>query len=122
MLNFNSLLIFSEKPKSLADFYQKVFDKKPDWEDGEYIGFSVGNGMITVGPHDKVHGKNMNPERIMFNLESKNVKEEFKRLKEMDIPIIQELYHPMDDSDVLIATFKDPDGNYFQIASPMEMD
>ena len=30
MLDFKSILIFSEKPKELADFYQKVFKKDPD--------------------------------------------------------------------------------------------
>jgi hypothetical protein len=34
--------------------------------------------------------------------------------------VIQEPYHPGDDeSEMWIATFSDPDSNYFQLVSPM---
>ncbi len=83
MFNFNSLLIFSEDPLKLADFYQKVLGQEPGWSEGDYRGFMVGSGMLMVGPHDKVHGKNQNPERMMFNLETKEVEKEFERLKNL---------------------------------------
>ena len=34
---------------------------------------------------------------------------------------VQEPYHPGEAPDVWIATFADPDGNYFQLLSPMSM-
>src|SRR3989304_10096235 len=69
VLNFNSILLFSENPRKLKEFYRKIFRKKPDWSEGDYYGFMTGKGFITIGPHDKVRGKSRNPERIMFNLE-----------------------------------------------------
>jgi len=53
MLDFNSVLLF-----------------------GEYYGFAVGTGFFTVGPHDNVQGNSKNPERIMFNFETSEVKPE----------------------------------------------
>ncbi len=124
MLNFNSVLIFSENPGALVDFYKKVFGAEPNWTGGDFKGFKVGSGFMAIGPHDKVHGKNSNPERLMINYETEDVKGEFNRLKAMGVTVVQEPYHPgEEDKDVsyLVATFADPDGNYFQLMSPMKM-
>lgn len=124
MLNFNSILVFSETPEELASFYEKVFEKKPDWDMQGYKGFTLGAASITIGPHDKVKGKSTSPERIMFNLETTDVKGEFKRIKELGAEVIAEPYG-MDDEESeskdAIATFADPDGNFFQLMSPMPM-
>jgi predicted enzyme related to lactoylglutathione lyase len=120
MLNFKTVLLFSENPKKLSDFYKKVFEKEPDWEDGGYSAFGVGNCSIMVGPHDKVKGKSQNPERFMFNLETDNVNEEFKRIEKLGAKVIAKPYSPMEGSDALIATFADPDGNFFQLATPWD--
>lgn len=121
MLSFNSLLVFSENPKKLAEFYKKVFNVDPGWTEGEYTGFQVGSAMFMVGPHDKVKGKNKNPERMMFNLETKDVDSEFKRLKGYGVKVVAAPYHPGEDTNMTLATLEDPDGNYFQLASPMDM-
>lgn len=123
MLNFNSILVFSEDPKALGDFYTKVFEKDPDWVMEGYIGFKVGSAFITFGPHDKVKGKSQNPERIMFNFETDDVKGEFDRIKQLGAEVIAEPYgdeeKPMEEGGGLVATFADPDGNFFQLMTPM---
>lgn len=120
MLNFKSILLFSENPKKLSGFYKEVFQKDPDMEEGGYFGFLVGSGFFTVGPHDKVHGKNPNPERIMFNFETRDVKKEFERIKNLGAKVIAEPYQMEEGDEGWIATFTDPDGNYFQLMSPWE--
>jgi predicted enzyme related to lactoylglutathione lyase len=120
MLNFNSILLFSENPMKLKEFYRKIFRKKPDWSEGGYYGFMAGKGFITIGPHGKVRGKSRNPERIMFNLETKDVKREFGRIKKIGAAVIAEPYHPMEAPEMMIATFADPDNNYFQLVTPWE--
>ena len=59
-MNLNSVLIGSEDPKRLTDYYTKLFGK-PGMEDGGYAGWQIGNGWITVGPHDQVKGRNAQP-------------------------------------------------------------
>lgn len=120
MLNFNSMLLFSEDPKKLADFYGKVLQKDVDWDEGHYYGFNAGNTYLTIGPHDKVKGKNTAPERIMFNLETKEVKEESERIKGLGARVVAEPYQPDEVSGMWISTFADPDGNYFQLMTPWE--
>ena len=120
MLNLGSVLIFSEDPKRLADFYKKILQKDPDWSEGGYYGFKAGNGVIVLGPHDKVHGRNANPERVLFNFEIKDVKGEFERIRKLGAAVVAEPYNPDDEANMTIATFSDPDNNYFQLVTPME--
>lgn len=119
MLNFNSLLVFSENPKALVEFYKKVLGE-PEWTGGDFVGWKVGEGLFVVGPHDKVHGKNANPERMIFNFETEDVAGEFERIKGLGAAVVAEPYHPGEEPEMWLATFADPDGNYFQLASPMK--
>ncbi len=121
MLNLNSLLLFSEDPAKLTAFYKKVFEKDPEWSEGGYSGFLVGSCMLIIGPHDKVHGKSTNPERIIINFETKDVKAEFERIKGLGTIVVAKPYHPGEVPEMWLATFADPDGNYFQLATPMEV-
>lgn len=117
MLNFNSILLSSEDPKKLVDFYKKVFGKDPDMDENGYTGFLVGTCFMTIGPHDKVKGKNNNPERVIFNFETKDVKGEFERVEKLGAKVITAPYQM---GSAWIATFSDPDGNYFQLLTPWD--
>jgi predicted enzyme related to lactoylglutathione lyase len=118
MVTIKSILLSSEKPKDLAVFYKKVLKVDPKWEEGDWIGFTSGDVGLAIGPHDKVKGKNSAPERMMFNLETDDVVGEFARIKGYGTKVISKPYE-MGSGGMLIATFADPDGNYFQLMSPM---
>lgn len=117
MLSLNSVIVFSENPQGLVDFYKKVFQTDPEWSGGDFHGFKVGSGYLVIGPHDKVQGKNTTPERMMFNFETADVEAEFNRIKELGATVIANPYHPTESKDDLLSTFSDPDGNYFQIVT-----
>ncbi len=120
MLSLNSLIIFSEDPKKLVDFYSRVLAREPKWQEEEFSGFEGEACTLVIGPHSKVQGQNKNPERIMVNFETNDVKGEFERMKGLGAKVIAEPYHMGDEAEFLIATLADPDGNYFQLVSPME--
>lgn len=115
MLNLNSVMIGSHQPKILAEFYKKVFAKPADWEDGDWSGWQIGDCHLTIGEHSEVKGKAKEPQRVILNLETKEVKKEFERIKKTGAKIIKEPYQI---EKMWIATFADPDGNYFQLMSP----
>ena len=120
MINLNSLLLSSDDPKKLVDFYRRILAREPKWHEEEYSGFEVGACSLIIGPHSEVHGQSKNPERIILNFETNDVKGEFERVKGLGAKVIAEPYHMGDDQDFLIATLADPDGNYFQLVSPMK--
>ena len=119
-MNLNSILIGSEDPKRLAEFYTKLFGA-PAMDDGGYTGWQVGTGWVTVGPHDQVKGKNTQPGRILWNIETADIKGDFEKFKAAGATVVQEPYTPEQArrGDGQIATFSDPDDNYFQLMSPM---
>jgi predicted enzyme related to lactoylglutathione lyase len=119
-MKFSGVLIGSEDPKRLKEFYTKLFGK-PAWEDERYFGWRFGDATVMFGPHDQVKGKNREPGRVIWNLETPDVKAEFAKLKSAGATVVKEPYDPSEneDSGMLIATFSDPDGNYFQLGSPM---
>ncbi len=119
-LNFNSILIGTSQPGVLAEFYAKVFGRPADMNDGGYSGWQVGNCFLTVGEHSEVQGKAKEPARILLNFETKAVQQEFERLKQLGVTVIQEPYS-MGGDDGWIATLADPDGNYIQLMTPFEM-
>ena len=118
-MNFNGILIGSEDPKRLTDYYRKLFGE-PMYEDGGYSSWQMGSGSISIGPHSEVHGTNTAPGRIIWNIESEDVKGDFDRLQAAGATVIREPYDFEEAPGTWIATFADPDDNYFQLMSPFD--
>jgi predicted enzyme related to lactoylglutathione lyase len=117
-MNFNSILIGSEDPESLVAYYTKLFGA-PQFSDSGYTGWLIGSGAVTVGPHSEVHGKNPQPGRLLWNIESDDVQADFDRFKAAGAIVIREPYSFEEAPGSSIATLADPDGNYFQLQTPM---
>jgi predicted enzyme related to lactoylglutathione lyase len=117
-VNLNSVLVGSADPQRLKDYYTRLFGT-PGWNEGGYSGWQIGTGFVTVGPHDQVSGSNPQPGRLIWNIESTDVKADFERLKAAGAAVVREPYQPGEAPEAWIATFSDPDGNYFQLLSPM---
>ena len=121
-MDLNGLLIGTENPERLKDYYTKLFGK-PGFDEGGYFGWQIGSGLLSFGPHDQVKGKNTTPGRIIWNITAADVQAEFKKLKAAGATVVKEPYEMGDapGQKVTIATLSDPDNNYFQLMSPMEM-
>jgi predicted enzyme related to lactoylglutathione lyase len=115
MLNMNSFMIGSSHQKQLAAFYEKMFEKKPDMVEEGWSGWMLGNSFFSVGVHSEIKGATKEPGRLMFNLETTKVKEEFARMVKAGAMPIKE---PYEMGGMWIATLADTDGNYFQLMSP----
>ena len=117
-LSFNHVMIGSEQPDVLAEFYGRVFDRAPDMKDEGGSSWQSGTAWLSVGGHSEVKGRAAEPQRVILNLETTEVKEEFERIKAIaGATVVKEPYEIMD---VWIATFADPDGNFFQLMAPWE--
>ena len=118
-MKFGGILIGSEDPIKLKAYYTKLFGK-PTFEDQTYFGWQFGASGIAIGPHDQVKGKNKEPGRVIWNLEATDVKGEFAKLQRAGATVVKEPYELGEKGEYLIATFSDPDNNFFQIMTPME--
>jgi predicted enzyme related to lactoylglutathione lyase len=113
-------MIGTMQPEAMAAFYEKVLQKPADWKDEEsgYWVWQVGSAYLSVGRHSEMTGATREPGRLMCNFETKEVKEEFDRIKALGATVVKE---PYELEGGWIATLADPDGNYFQLVTPMEM-
>jgi predicted enzyme related to lactoylglutathione lyase len=119
MLNLNSVMIGTKQPKVLAAFYEKVLGQPAGMVDEEngFFGWQAGATYLSILDHSEMVGRTKDPGRIMFNFDTPQVKEEFERIKALGGVVITE---PYEMGGGWIATLADPDGNYFQLVSPME--
>jgi predicted enzyme related to lactoylglutathione lyase len=102
----------------MAQFYERVFGRPADMVDeGNEYGWKVGNTYFIVAEHSEMKGQAKEPGRNMCNFETLQVKEEFERIRATGATVIRE---PYEMAGLWIATFVDPDGNYFQLMSPFE--
>lgn len=116
-LNFNNVMIGSAQPEVLGEFYARIFDRPADMNDGGWYGWQVGAAWLSIGEHSEVKDRANEPERVILNFETKEVKEEFERIRATGATVVKE---PYEMEGMWIATFSDPDGNYFQLMSPWE--
>ena len=118
MLKLNSVMIGTKQFDALSTFYEKVIGKPPDMAEREngFVGWQVGNGYVGVLEHSEMGGKTKDPGRVMLNFETSQVQEEFERIKGFGGAVIREPYKM---GEGWIATLADPDGNYFQLMTPM---
>lgn len=114
-----SILIGTQNPKKLADFYKNKVGLKLTLEaemgdDKEGLfGFEMKGCTIYIMHHGKVKGKSKGPDRIIFNLEVDDIKKHVKQLDKARVKKIKDIYHVEDYG--YVATFEDIDGNYFQL-------
>ena len=118
MLNLNSIMIGTKQLKTLATFYEKLLGKPADMVDDEngFYGWQVGSGYFSLLNHSEMGGKSKDPGRVLLNFETTQVKEEFERIKAIGATVIRA---PYEMGGGWIATLADPDGNYFQLVTPM---
>jgi predicted enzyme related to lactoylglutathione lyase len=109
-------MIGTSQPDALGAFYEKVFGRPADMTEGNWYMWQAGSCSISIGEHSEVKGQSKEPARIILNLETKQVKEEFERLKAV-ATIVKE---PYEMGGGWIATLADPDGNFVQLITPWE--
>lgn len=115
-----SISIGSENASTLADFYKEkvgleLSSEAEMGENGEKVfmfEFKEGAGL-NIMDHSEVKGKNSNPQRLLINLEVKDIEEAIKKLDGAGVKKIQDQYHI--EGYGWVATYEDPDGNYFQL-------
>jgi predicted enzyme related to lactoylglutathione lyase len=111
-------MIGTKQPAALAAFYEQVLGKPAEMidRDNGFWGWQAGSAFLSVLDHSDMIGRTKDPGRVMFNFETVQVKEEFERIRAIGATVIREPYQ-MEGG--WIATLADPDGNYFQLVTPM---
>lgn len=118
-MKLSGVMLNSENPKKLAEFYTKILGK-PDWEQDEMYGYGGSGNNIMIMGHSEVKGKSENPARILLSFAVSDTKKEFDKVKAAGGKVVAEPYQPdkKNSPKVWLATLADPDGNYLQLSTP----
>ena len=129
MFNETRILIWSENPDKLMEFYRDVLELKleektdiPEKDgiasDYGYMFFVSESGdKVWIGRHSEVKGVSKEPVRIMHNLYTDDVQKWYEKVKKSGCIILCEPTKTPFFSDSLpwyVSTFLDPDGNAWQ--------
>lgn len=115
-MKFTGVMIGTEDSEVLGGFYAKVLGP-PGFREGPWYGW-LAPAQFMIGTHSEVSGRSSTPQRVMLSFEVDDVRGEFDRIKALGADVVAEPYQPDGGDGAWLATFADPDGNYFQLASP----
>ena len=119
--DITAILIWSENYRALADWYIEKLELHPIEElnhpQDTGIGFEVGHMYLWIGQHSKVHGKNNDEHRHMFNCEVDSVSEMYEKLKSKGVVFLAAPFKAPT-FNKYFATFYDLDGNLVQLIGP----
>src|SRR3990172_9686334 len=104
MLNLNAVIVCSEHPGKLVTFYKKILGMDPGWTGGDFTGFQVGSGFLTIGPHSEVKGTAKEPKRMMFFFETTDVAGQHKRMLGLGAKEIASPYKPGEADNMWLST------------------
>ncbi len=110
-VRLNSIVIGSEQPDVLKNWYRATFEVTED-ADGA---FRFGEARVFVFPHTEVRGKASEPARILINFSVDDARDLEQRLQDKGVRFVR----PVSEEPFgLLGTIADPDGNYLQILQP----
>ena len=110
-----SASVWSEDLNNLLPFYRDVLGLKVAMESPGFVMLGADRPDVPalgLGTHNEVHGRNMDPARHMVAFATDDIKADCERLKKAGVEFVQD---PTDYGDVVVATLKDPEGNYVQL-------
>lgn len=103
-----SILIGSSNLDTMKSWYRRAFGVR----ENEMGAFEFGGIQLFIEEHSEVGGPNLDPARLILNLDVSDCRSLGNHLRDLDSrfirPVEQEPFG-------LIATVADPDGNYIQI-------
>lgn len=112
-----SVIIWSENHEKLAKWYEDVLGftvrEVTTHPDDSCIGFDFGDTYFSIGRHDKVHGKNQDPYRIMVGFPVSSVSAAYEELKDKDVTWIAKPFLAPTGA-TWCMTIADPEGNILQ--------
>ncbi len=116
--NISAILIWSDNYRKLANWYIEKLDletlEEINHPNDTGVGFQVGNVYLWIGQHSKVHGKNMDEHRHMFNFVVDSVEASYKELESRGVTFLAKPFKAPT-FDKYFATFYDLDGNLVQL-------
>jgi predicted enzyme related to lactoylglutathione lyase len=113
---FAGATIWSEDLNNLLPFYRDVLGLKVAMQSPGFVLLgeeAMEAPALGLGTHSEVHGRNTDPARHMVGFLTDDIMADWRRLKDAGVEFAEDPTKYGDD--MVIATFKDPEGNLIQM-------
>ena len=107
------VIVWTEDLERLLGFYRDVLGLKPHSQREDFVAFKFGEMRLSVGKHEQVKGRSQESYRIMINLGTEDIHQEYQRLSGQGVEFIRK--PEQEHWGGWVATFLDPDGNVLQL-------
>lgn len=114
--NIAGVIIWTQNLKRMINFYEDTLKLKPFSKRSGFIAFKFGDIRLNIGLHSKVKGKSNEPYRIMVNLTTHDIQNDYHSLSQQGVQFIR--MPEQEHWGGWVATFFDPDGNILQLLQP----
>lgn len=112
-----SVIIWSDNHEELAKWYEDVLGFTvrdiTTHPNDSCIGFDFGDTYFSIGRHDKVHGKNRDPYRIMVGFPVASIAAAYEEIKDKPVTWLAKPFLSPTGT-VWCMTIADPEGNILQ--------
>jgi predicted enzyme related to lactoylglutathione lyase len=110
----NATIWSEDLTKKLLPFYRDTVGLPVANDTPGFVVMGSGENApsLCLGTHSDVKGNNGDPARHMIGLRTDDTRAEYERLKAAGVEFVDE---PTDFGGVIVATFKDPEGNLVQL-------
>ena len=112
-VNDFTMLVGSQDPKRLGDFYRDVLGLEQQPSDHHIVFKLPGSAKLRIIPHSEVGAKSAEPGRVQLNLFVKDTRAELARMQPHGVKLVRELSQMAWGG--WLITVEDPDGNYIQL-------
>lgn len=109
------VIIWTEASRfdTLAEFYAGTLGLEPITRRPDHIAFADAGFRLTIGVHNEVRGRAIDPLRVMVNLAVQDIFSTSRKLHDLGVELIRT--PELESWGGWIATLSDPDGNTVQL-------
>ena len=107
------IIIWTEKLSNLISFYETILNTKVHKYKKTSAYFIYNDFRIYISEHSEITGDSKEPNRMIINLESDDIQNEYIRLKKLNINFIRK--PEIEKWGGKVATFEDPEKNRINI-------
>tara|TARA_A100001037_G_scaffold259969_1_gene247992 strand:- start:3571 stop:3936 length:366 start_codon:yes stop_codon:yes gene_type:complete len=113
-------IIWTENFPKLLRFYQMIFASEPKSIKGQFASFDFGSTKFGLGTHSEIEGVSKEKFRVMINLNTKDIFDEYRRIKDLGVKFIR--VPEKENWGGWVATFLDPDHNVIQLIQQFDVE
>ncbi|MDA0771181.1 MAG: VOC family protein [Chloroflexi bacterium] len=112
------VIIWTDRLDEMTEFYRDTMSFPVHSVRPYFVAFQLGEVRFSIGTHEHVSGRTVEPERVMINLGTEDIQNAYKTLSAKGVEFVRP--PEQEHWGGWVATLLDPDGNTLQLLQQPE--